>query len=71
MKKRLSLSALFVSDAQVLTGVVFTHATSVCPLTAHQDRKLCPKQHREGHYKLGSWVSVQRRKKNVMPPKRQ
>jgi Helicase associated domain len=30
-----------------------------------------PKQHREGHYKLGSWVSVQRRKKNVMPPKRQ
>jgi len=29
-----------------------------------------PLQHREGKYKLGSWVGVQRRKKNVMSPKR-
>jgi hypothetical protein len=26
--------------------------------------------YREGEYKLGSWVAVQRRKKNVMSPKR-
>jgi hypothetical protein len=26
--------------------------------------------HREGEYKLGSWVAVQRSKKNVMSPKR-
>jgi hypothetical protein len=28
-----------------------------------------PLQHREGKYRLGSWVAVQRRKKNVMSPK--
>jgi hypothetical protein len=29
-----------------------------------------PLQHREGKYRLGSWVAVQRRKKNIMSPKR-
>jgi hypothetical protein len=29
-----------------------------------------PIQHREGKFRLGYWISVQRRKKNVMSPKR-
>jgi hypothetical protein len=59
---------LFGTGETLLGNGVSQHC---CNSSGARDACRVPKQHREGHYKLGSWVSVQRRKKNVMPPKRQ
>ena len=67
-KKRLDrIEVLFGTGENLFGNGVLHH----CSNSSGARDAPVPKQHREGHYKLGSWVSVQRRKKNVMPPKRQ
>ena len=67
-KKRLDRIEFCLELARLCLGTGFC---SIVEIQAAEGRLSCTEQHREGHYKLGSWVSVQRRKKNVMPPKRQ